>query len=90
MRGSIGAFYYNGIDRLANHLGYFFASELKGISFVENAEQFPPAHFMQYDLFSHTHTMHKYYEISLKKLWPEPSLETIHYNINQILRKSIQ
>lgn len=65
---------------------FFFASEMKALSFLPHVDPFPPA---TYAVVTNDIILKKYYEISLEKLYPQPSTEIIHKTIKNLLTESV-
>jgi asparagine synthase (glutamine-hydrolysing) len=68
---------------------YFFASELKSLGFLSCVSHILPSNIYHILLDTRELSIIPYYHISLEKIHPEPSLQDIHKNINQILRQSV-
>lgn len=66
------------------------SSELKGLSFLDHVEPFPPASIGTYNIRTKTYTVQKYYYIPRRNPYYKPSLDDIRSKIRTILRDSIE
>lgn len=67
----------------------YISSELKALTFKQHSEQFLPGMYM-YKEYNKNILLTRYYQINNNKIYPEPSLDTIHTTINNIIHMSVE